>query len=101
MSKQNREKRKWKCGKCGGKMNAVLGRVAQKKVDATKVKERRLIHACGVCNAFHYEDGGGLRLLTLAEEFVLRMEVPNAVARAEARKMPVGGDFGILEFASD
>lgn len=99
MSKRNREKRGWKCRKCNAPMHRALAGTAQRAVDASKVKDKRLIHACGKCKALHYQEGDGLRLLTPAEEFKVRMEVPKAMEQVDRMKI-IGPDAGVLTFAT-
>jgi hypothetical protein len=81
-------------------MLAHLAPLAQAKVDASTTRDKRLIHACGACKALHYQEGEGLRLLTPAEEFKVRTEVPKTMERIDWMKLK-GSDFGVLTFANE
>lgn len=91
MSKRNRERRaerRWQCRKCKEPMHHEVGRpevlaAANRARGRPDDDARDVIHVCGRCRAFHTADGDGLRLLTPAEEFALRVDCPRTVAAAE------------------
>lgn len=100
MSSGKKLRRKWKCRKCGEKMHAQLAKPAKKIAD--KVVKNKLLHICGSCKAIHVSDYGVLRLLTKAEEFKVRMEIPNTLARIEQTVYePKANPTAVLDFGAD
>jgi len=81
MSRHNKKRRGWKCGKCHMPMWQELQQATARIAEATT--ERRVVHVCGQCKAMHYDEAGKLRLLTAAELFALNMRAPEAIARIE------------------
>lgn len=88
MSRANRDRRLWRCQKCG----AAMPREDAERMEADArrknpgVRFASFIHTCGDCHTLHYraESGAGLRLLTPAERLRLELDIPRAVAAAEA-----------------
>lgn len=76
MSRRNRDRRKWKCARCGNPFDRKRAEFAiahNDRLAAEGLNGPRLIHACG-CGAKCYEEGDRLRLLTPAEELAARFE---------------------------
>lgn len=81
----------WHCLNCGALMHREFSAPAQEVVAraAADGVQVGITHVCGDCKTFHQEDGaGGLRLLTGAEQFELRMEFEEAARAAE--RLPAG-----------
>lgn len=81
MSRHNKTRRCWKCGKCAMPMWQELHLASARIAEASKTK--RVVHVCGGCKAMHYEDAGKLRLLTPAELFQVNMKTPKMVEQIE------------------
>lgn len=106
MSRRNRDRRKWKCAKCGNPFDPDFARAGtaeqERRAAAEGRRTARVIHQCAGCGALHFEEPQSLRPLTPAEIMDLYFHAPNLMQSGErARAIGLATDTHVAVFSTD